>query len=86
MHNQTLQPATPGALAGGPPKATDPRHQQGRIRQWDRSHSLHPIGKMHGASDRDQSAEGVAHQHRRALDHLIEESPQLPSPEAIIEP
>jgi hypothetical protein len=41
---------------------------------------------MHGASEGDQSAEGVAHQHRRALDHLVEESPQLPSPEAIIEP
>jgi hypothetical protein len=51
--------------------ATHPRHQQGRIRQGNRSYSLHPIGKMHGTSERDQSAEGVAYQHRRPLNHLV---------------
>jgi hypothetical protein len=66
--------------------ATHPRHQQGRIRQWDRSHGLHPIGEIHGASERNQSAEGVAHQHRRPLNHLFKKSPKLPSPKTIIEP
>jgi hypothetical protein len=71
IHNQSLQPAAPWGLAGGATESTHLRHQQGRIRQWDRSHSLHPIGKMHGTSERDQSAEGVAHQHRRPLNHLV---------------
>ena len=66
--------------------ATHPRHQQGRIRKGNRSYSLHPIGKVHGTSERNQSAEGVAHQHRRPLNHLFKKSPQLPSPETIIEP
>jgi hypothetical protein len=66
--------------------ATNPRHQQGRIRQGNRCYSLHPIGKKHGTSERDQSAEGVAHQHRRPLNHLFKKSPELPGPETIIEP
>jgi hypothetical protein len=51
--------------------ATNPRHQQGRIRQGNRCYSLHPIGKKHGTSERDQSTEGVAHQHRRPLNHFF---------------